>query len=62
MHDQCNYYSRFDFVGESLSQDESDGGEDRHGGAHGADHSDLQPLGVLVVYSTKTSPIERLEW
>lgn len=29
-------YSRFDFVGEPLSQDESDGGEDHHSRAHGS--------------------------
>lgn len=35
--EQLTPYSRLDFAGESLPQDQSDGGEDRQGGAHGPD-------------------------
>ncbi len=56
-HDQ---YSRLDFVGEHLAQDDSDGGEDRQGGAHGPTPKDLLPLGLIVVQTSP--PIERLEW
>lgn len=34
--DGYDRYSRFDFVGEPLPQDESNGGEDHHGRAHGS--------------------------
>lgn len=35
--EQLTPYSRLDFAGESLPQDQSDGGEDRQCGAHGPD-------------------------
>lgn len=42
--EQCRHYSRFDFAGESVPQDQGDGGENRHGGAHGPDPGHLQAL------------------
>ena len=45
-----------------VPQEESDGGEDHHGGTHGPTSSDLLPWGAMVVQSTEASPpIERLK-
>lgn len=54
-------YSRFDFVGKPLPQDESDSGEDHHSGAHGPTPR-MSCLGTAGGYSTETYfAIERLE-
>lgn len=63
--EQFTPYSRFDFAGESLPQDQSDGGEDRQGGAHGPDprrrSPGLQDRWGCRVQGTGASPIGRLE-
>lgn len=57
--EQCVHYSRFDFAGESLPQDQSDGCENCQGGAHGPDPGDLRASGATASQSTAASHIGR---
>lgn len=60
--EQYRHYSRTDFAGESVSQDQGNGGENRHGGAHCPDPGDLRASGATASQSTAVSFIRRLEW